>query len=97
MGSKSPHARMPAGVGEWLIPPVCKTGAERLRRFKSCPQHQQTRQTGAAGDNEKGPAHIAQLVERVLGKNEVFSSNLNVGSTQQQLSANGPVANSRQQ
>lgn len=27
------------GVGEWLKPADCKSAAERLRRFESCPRH----------------------------------------------------------
>jgi hypothetical protein len=61
------------GMGEWLIPTVCKTVAL----------------TGYAGSNPapstkvntQRRAHIAQQVEHVLGKNGVTSSNLVVGST----------------
>lgn len=28
-----------AGVAEWAIAPVCRTGAARLRGFESYPQH----------------------------------------------------------
>ena len=37
-----------AGVGEWLIPAVCKTAALRLRRFESCPLHQQDAEVTSA-------------------------------------------------
>ena len=80
-------------MGEWLIPPVCKTGAERLRRFESCPRHQKANMAAAAlrvsavvlaldraRARERSIARIAQSVERVLGKNEVSSSSLDAGS-----------------
>ena len=67
-----------AGVGEWLNPAVCKTAASRLRRFESCPLHQPEESASRLG--EAARALIAQLVERVLGKNEVISSNLIEGS-----------------
>ena len=59
------------GMAEWLMAAVCKTVLLRVRRFESSSLHQ-------AGTHR---AHIAQPVERVLGKNEVTSSNLVVGST----------------
>ena len=47
----------------------CKSAAPcGLRRFESSPVH------------EAIPAHVAQLAERVLGKDEVTSSILVVGS-----------------
>jgi hypothetical protein len=51
----------------------CKSAAPcGLRRFESSPVHEASRLDGSA--------HVAQLVERVLGKDEVTSSILVVGS-----------------
>jgi hypothetical protein len=41
------------------------------------------------GDNLKASAHVAQLVERVLGKDEVISSILIMGSRILSLSLSG--------
>src|ERR1700716_561932 len=55
-------------VGEWLIPADCKSAAPcGLRRFESSPVHQ-------FRGRFEGRADVAQLVERVLGKEEVTSS-----------------------
>ena len=55
-------------MGEWLIPADCKFAAERLRRFESCPLHQ-----GVACPDSSAAEHV-------LGKNEVPSSILGLGS-----------------
>ena len=56
-------------VAEWLMAADCKSAAPcGLRRFESSPVH------------EAIWAHVAQLAERVLGKDEVTSSILVVGS-----------------
>ena len=65
-----------AGVGEWLNPADCKSAAARLRRFESYPLHQSIE--SAFCTSTRGPHSSA--VERVLGKNEVTSSTLVVGS-----------------
>ena len=58
------------GVAEWLMAADCKSAAPcGLRRFESSPVHQKIR------------AVVAQLVERVLGKDEVTSSILVIGSS----------------
>ena len=58
-------------VGEWLKPTDCKSVPPcEVRRFESFPVHH----IGAA------EAVVAQLVERVLGKDEVTSSILVNGS-----------------
>ena len=58
----------------------CKSAAPcGLRRFESSPVHGTIE--GAASEKWKiAEAHVAQLVERVLGKDEVTSSILVVGS-----------------
>ena len=57
-------------MAEWLNAPDCKSGAPcGLRRFESSPVH-----------CNGSWAHVAQSVERVLGKDEVTSSILVVGS-----------------
>ena len=38
-GYTSLRSHVQAGVGEWLKPPDCKSGAKRLRRFESYPLH----------------------------------------------------------
>ena len=59
-------------VAEWLMAADCKSAAPcGLRRFESSPVHEVV---GAK------LAHVAQLAERVLGKDEVTSSILVVGS-----------------
>jgi hypothetical protein len=59
-------------VAEWLMAADCKSAAPcGLRRFESSPVH---KVVGAIS------AHVAQLAERVLGKDEVTSSILVVGS-----------------
>jgi hypothetical protein len=59
-------------VAEWLMAADCKSAAPcGLRRFESSPVH---KVVGAI------LAHVAQLAERVLGKDEVTSSILVVGS-----------------
>ncbi len=64
-------------VGEWLKPADCKSAAPcGLRRFESSPVHQRPRQK--AGNRR---AWVAQLVERVLGKDEVTGSIPVPGST----------------
>ena len=55
----------------------CKSPAVRLRRFESYLQHQTT-------------AVIAQLVERIHGKDEVPSSNLGHGSTMDKIAIWSP-------
>ena len=62
-------------VGEWLKPTDCKSVPPcEVRRFESFPVHQiETRKRSAR-------AVVAQLVERVLGKDEVASSILANGS-----------------
>ena len=67
------------GVGEWLIPPDCKSGA-RKGYVGSNPTPSTRRKT--EGIQKQTRAHIAQAVERVLGKNEVSSSTLLVGLEQ---------------
>ena len=61
-------------VAEWLMAADCKSAAPcGLRRFESSPVH--------CGDRlARRSAHVAQLAERVLGKDEVTSSILVVGS-----------------
>ena len=59
-------------VAEWLMAADCKSAAPcGLRRFESSPVHKVVRAISA---------HVAQLAERVLGKDEVTSSILVVGS-----------------
>src|SRR5688572_28188116 len=59
----------------------CKSAAPcGLRRFESSPVHKGVRQGLTLGDRLPGLAHVAQMVERVLGKDEVTSSILVVGS-----------------
>ena len=73
------------GVGEWLIPADCKSAAERLRRFESYPRHKtNSRHLSSSFGRDvtywsplKGPH--SSVVEHVLGKNGVASSNLAVG------------------
>ena len=59
-----------AGVGEWLKPADCKSAAFGLRRFESCPLH-----------HWEYHRPDSSVVERVLGKNEVPSSILGLGSS----------------
>ena len=73
-------------VGEWLKPTDCKSVAPGLRRFESSPVHQICREW-ALVEARRGfrlsfqvRAVVAQLVERVLGKDEVTSSILVNGS-----------------
>ncbi len=51
----------------------------KLRRFESVPAHR----TGErrAAESAENRAHIAQLVEHILGKNEVPGSSPGVGSS----------------
>ena len=59
-------------MGEWLKPTDCKSVPPcEVRRFESFPVHQ-----------KRISAVVAQLVERVLGKDEVTSSILVNGSIQ---------------
>ena len=74
MGCSVLHCGVLGGVGEWLIPPDCKSGARK----------------GYAGSNPapsttewriiivEGPH--SSVVEHVLGKNEVIGSSPIVGS-----------------
>ena len=59
----------PGGVPEWLIGAVCKIAARWASQVRILPPPPLT----------AIPAHIAQSVEHVLGKNGVISSNLIVG------------------
>ena len=62
-------------VAEWLMAADCKSAAPcELRRFESSPVHQKICCFGFL------KAVVAQLVERVLGKDEVTSSILVNGS-----------------
>ena len=63
-------------MGEWLIPPDCKSGAR-----KGYGGSNPSPSTIRVCKNTINRAHIAQEVERVLGKNEVSSSSLLVGSS----------------
>src|SRR5204863_9804136 len=83
-------------VAERLMAADCKSAAPcGLRRFESSPVHEAEspqRQRTIHGQRSSHPwerrelegfaikAHVAQLVERVLGKDEVTSSILVVGS-----------------
>ena len=65
-------------VAERLMATDCKSVAPcELRRFESSPVHQIRRARGAIVER----AVVAQLVERVLGKDEVTSSILVNGSS----------------
>ena len=72
-------------VGEWLKPADCKSAAPcGLRRFESSPVHhlsgvERSGKTSRGGEQQIGSrdtdlAWVAQLVERVLGKDEVTGS-----------------------
>ena len=63
-------------MGEWLIPPDCKSGARK--GYVGSNPTPSTKPD--CGNYLTQDAHIAQSVERVLGKNEVSSSSLLVGS-----------------
>ncbi len=66
-------------VPEWLNGPDCKSGAKAtVVRIRPCPP------APIVDIGEATPirAHIAQLVEHILGKNEVPGSSPGVGSTQ---------------
>ena len=66
------YGRRLGQVAERLMAADCKSAAPcGLRRFESSPVH------------EGQLAHVAQLAERVLGKDEVTSSILVVGSIQE--------------
>ncbi len=65
------------GVAEWTIAAGCKLAAFGLRRFESSPRHQRYGKMEWNLDF----AHVAQLVEHVLGKNGVTGSSPVVGST----------------
>ena len=65
----------PGQVGEWLKPTDCKSVPPcEVRRFESFPVHQEFLKV-------QDFAVVAQLVERVLGKDEVTSSILVNGSS----------------
>ena len=66
------------GVAEWTIAAGCKLAAFGLRRFESSPRHQAMNM--ARWEWILGCAHVAQLVEHVLGKNGVTGSSPVVGS-----------------
>ena len=64
-----------------------RTGAERtpVREHRTAAEAQPPAKIAGRGDSQATvPAHLAQLVEHVLGKDEVISSNLMVGSTEVQ-------------
>jgi hypothetical protein len=70
-------------VAERLMAADCKSAAPcGLRRFESSPVHKRRAlsQARKAKLVLPGLAHVAQMVERVLGKDEVTSSILVVGS-----------------
>src|SRR4051794_19292729 len=82
-GGGHPSSRRQGGMAEWTIAPVCKIGG--LTAFTgSNPVPTTKRDTGRTstipGAAAHTQAHIAQSVERVLGKNEVIGSNPIVGS-----------------
>ena len=59
----------------------CKSAAPcGLRRFESSPVHKFGAASSRKAARLPGLAHVAQMVERVLGKDEVTSSILVVGS-----------------
>ena len=66
-----------AGVPERLMGPDCKSGGARLRGFESLPLHQFV--AAEVARIELPGAHVAQLAERVLGKDEVTGSSPVVG------------------
>ena len=64
-----------------------RTGAERtpVREHRTGAEAQPPAKIAGRGDSQANvSAHLAQLVEHVLGKDEVISSNLMVGSTEVQ-------------
>ena len=79
-------------MAEWLKASDCKSDDVSLRRFKSFPAHieagvaqlveHQPSKLRVAGSSlvSRSMAYIAQEVEHFLGKEEVTSSNLVVGS-----------------
>src|SRR5581483_8547634 len=68
-------------VGEWLKPTDCKSVPPcEVRRFESFPVHHSRSRT-ADSAYSRNQAVVAQLVERVLGKDEVTSSILVNGSS----------------
>jgi hypothetical protein len=67
-------------VGEWLKPTDCKSVRPcGVRRFESFPVHHQLK-CSSRQLKCSSRADVAQLVERVLGKDEVTSSILVIGS-----------------
>ena len=59
-------------MGEWLIPPDCKSGARKGYVGSNPTPSTRNKRTKLLAQD----ALIAQKVERVLGKNEVSSSTL---------------------
>src|SRR3972149_5118180 len=78
------------GVGEWLIPPGCKLGAltgyagsnpAPATRYETAGIKEVTGRGTGPQPPLQTPAHVAQQVEHVLGKNGVTGSSPVVGSS----------------